>query len=86
MTDASKEKRGILRQDKLVAFEDKNIRRCFHKGEWYFSILDIVRVLTDTPNPRRYWPDLKKQLSENEGVCSVARKNRATEISKATYA
>lgn len=74
MTDASKEKQGILRQDKLVVFEDNNIRRTFHKGEWYFSILDIVRVLTDTPNPRRYWPDLKKQLSENEGFIQLLGK------------
>lgn len=74
MTDASKETQGILPQDKLVVFEDKNIRRSFHKGEWYFSILDIVRVLADTPNPRRYWPDLKKQLSENEGFIQVLGK------------
>jgi DNA-damage-inducible protein D len=74
MTDAAKEKQGILPQDKLVVFEDKNIRRSFHKGEWYFSILDIVRVLTDTPNPRRYWPDLKKQLSENEGFVQLLGK------------
>lgn len=74
MTDASKGKQGILPQDKLVVFEDKNIRRSFHKGEWYFSILDIVRVLADTPNPRRYWPDLKKQLAENEGFVQLLGK------------
>ena len=50
MTDAAKEKRGILPQDKLVVFEDKKIRRSFHKGEWYFSIIDIVDVLTGSPN------------------------------------
>ena len=59
---------------KIAVFEDKNIRRILHKGEWYFSILDIVRVLTDTPNPRRYWPDLKKQLSENEGFVQLLGK------------
>ena len=74
MTDASKRKQGVVPQDKLVVFEDKNIRRSFHKGEWYFSIIDIVRVLADTPNPRRYWPDLKKQLSENEGFVQLLGK------------
>jgi hypothetical protein len=54
-------------QDKLVVFEDKKIRRSFHKGEWYFSIIDIVEVLTESPNPRRYWSDLKMQLADNEG-------------------
>ena len=71
MTDASKEKQGILRQDKLVVFEDKKIRRIFHKGEWYFSIIDIVEVLTGSPNPRRYWSDLKIQLFEKEGFSQL---------------
>ena len=44
---------------KLVVFEDKKIRRAFHEGEWYFSIIDIVEVLTESPNPRRYWSNLK---------------------------
>jgi hypothetical protein len=62
MTDASGEKQGILRQDKLVVFEDKNIRRSFHKGEWYFSIIDIVRVLSVGSDPSRYWTELRTQL------------------------
>lgn len=74
MTDASKEKQGILRQDKLVIFEDKKIRRSFHKGEWYFSIIDIVDVLTGSPNPRRYWSNLKIQLSEKEGFIQLYSK------------
>jgi hypothetical protein len=71
MTDASKEKQGILSQDKLVVFEDKKIRRVFHKGEWYFSIIDVVEVLTGSPNPRRYWSNLKIQLSEKEGFVQL---------------
>jgi hypothetical protein len=70
MTDASKQKQEILPQDKLVIFEDKKIRRSFHKGEWYFSIIDIV-ALTGSPNPRRYWSNLKIQLSENEGFVQL---------------
>jgi prophage antirepressor-like protein len=34
--------------NKIAVFEDKKIRRIFHKGEWYFSIIDIIRVLTST--------------------------------------
>ena len=52
---------------KLVVFEDKQIRRVFHDGEWYFSIIDIVEVLTESRNPRRYWSDLKIQMTEKEG-------------------
>ena len=60
--------------DKLVVFEDKEIRRIFHNGEWYFSILDIIRILAGTSNPRRYWPELKKQLIDNEGFVQLLGK------------
>ena len=53
--------------NKLVVFEDKKIRRTFHEGEWYFSIIDIMEVLAESSNPRRYWSDLKTQLTDNEG-------------------
>lgn len=56
---------------KLVVFEDRKIRRVFHNGEWYFSIIDIVEVLTGSPNPRRYWSNLKIQLSDNEGFVEL---------------
>lgn len=57
--------------DRLVVFEDKKIRRILHKGEWYFSIIDIVEVLTESSNPRRYWSDLKSQLVDNEGFIQL---------------
>jgi hypothetical protein len=52
---------------KIAIFKGKQIRKAIHQGEWYFSIIDIVAVLTESPNPRRYWSNLKIQLSENEG-------------------
>ena len=60
--------------DKLVVFEDSQIRRIFHKGEWYFSVLDVIRILAGTSNPRRYWPELKKQLIDNEGFFQLLGK------------
>jgi hypothetical protein len=56
---------------KIAVFEDKKIRRIFHNGEWYFSIIDIVEVLTDSSNARRYWSDLKSQLTHNEGFVEL---------------
>jgi len=50
----------------LVVFQDKKIRRTWHNDEWYFSIIDIVAVLTESTVPRRYWSDLKLKL-EDEG-------------------
>jgi hypothetical protein len=56
---------------KIAVFEDKKIRRIFHNGEWYFSVIDIVEVLTRSANPRRYWSDLKIQLSDKEGFIQL---------------
>lgn len=56
---------------KIAVFEDKKIRRILHEGEWYFSVVDIVEVLTESSNPRRYWSDLKIQLSEREGFSQL---------------
>ena len=30
--------------------------------EWYFSVIDIVNILTDSATPKRYWSDLKRKL------------------------
>jgi prophage antirepressor-like protein len=60
--------------NKIAVFEDKKIRRIFHKGEWYFSVIDIVEVLTESPNPRRYWSNLKIQMSEPEGFIQLYSK------------
>jgi DNA-damage-inducible protein D len=71
MTNSFKEKQGAQSQNKFAVFEDNQIRRVLHNGEWYFSIIDIVEVLTGSPNPRRYWSNLKIQLSENEGFVQL---------------
>lgn len=52
---------------KIAIFKGKQIRKIIYQGEWYFSIIDVVAVLTESPNPRRYWSNLKIQLSESEG-------------------
>ncbi len=56
---------------KIAIFKGQQIRKAIHQGEWYFSIIDIVAVLTESPNPRRYWSDLKAQISENEGFSQL---------------
>ncbi len=45
-------------------FEDKKIRTLWDKEseEWYFSVVDVVAVLTESPNPRKYWSVLKTRL------------------------
>jgi len=46
-------------ENALVVFQDKKIRRTWHNNEWYFSIIDIVAALTDSPAPRQYWGKVK---------------------------
>ena len=43
----------------LVVFEGKNIRRIWHNEQWFFSVVDIIAVLTDSPTPRQYWGKVK---------------------------
>lgn len=64
----------MAQSDKIQLFEDKRIRTAWdeEKEEWYFSIADVVAVLTDSPNPQTYWRVLKKRLKDegNETVTS----------------
>lgn len=48
---------------RVAVFEGKHIRKIIHEGEWWFSVIDIVEVLTGSNIPKRYWSDLKKKLA-----------------------
>ncbi len=52
--------------DKIKLFEQKQVRTHWdaENEEWYFSVIDIVGVLTDSPNPRKYWSVLKTRLKK----------------------
>ena len=51
-------------ENKIKVFENKQVRTVWdaEAEEWYFSVVDVVAVLTDSENPRRYWSDLKRKL------------------------
>ena len=62
----------MAQNDKIQLFEDKRIRTAWdeEREEWYFSVVDVVAVLTDQPDARHastYWAVLKKRLN-NEGA------------------
>lgn len=42
-----------------IIFQQKEIRRIWNKKEWFFSILDIINALTDSPTPNTYWAKMK---------------------------
>lgn len=48
----------------LIQFKDKNIRRTWYNEEWYFSVVDIITVLTDSIDAGAYWRKLKQRLNE----------------------
>lgn len=52
------------RQNAIKIFESKQIRSLWNQDEekWYFSIIDVIEVLTETDRPRKYWSDLKAKL------------------------
>ncbi len=54
----------------IILFENKNIRRVWVEDEWFYSVIDVVSILTDSKDPKDYWYRLKKrdpQLSDNFG-------------------
>ncbi len=56
--------RSVFMDNKIKVFENKQVRTVWdaEKEDWYFSVVDIVAVLTDSPNPRKYWSVLKTRL------------------------
>jgi len=48
----------------LVVFKDTKIRRIWFNDEWWFSVIDIIGLLTQTDRARKYWSDLKSKLQE----------------------
>lgn len=55
-----------MSEKEMVLFENSKIRRQIHNGEWYYSIIDIIEILTESKNPRDYWYRLKERLDEEE--------------------
>ena len=81
----------MSQNDKIQLFEDKRIRTAWdeEREEWYFSIVDVVAVLTDSPNPQTYWRVLKKRLKDegNETVtsCNALKMTAADGKRRLTY-
>jgi DNA-damage-inducible protein D len=50
-------------------FESVQVRShwCASEEKWYFSVVDVVQVLTDSTIPKRYWSDLRRKLEKESG-------------------
>src|SRR3989344_1526890 len=57
---------NMKKTNSIVLFNQKQVRRFYDekKETWYFSIIDVIEILTDASIPRRYWSDLKSKLKK----------------------
>ena len=67
----------MTKKQAIKLFEEKKVRTVWddEKEQWYFSIIDVCAVLTDSPNPRNYWKVLKHRLLK-EGNETVTNCNQ----------
>ena len=57
----------------LMPFEGKEIRKTWHNDEWYFSIVDIIEILTESNKPKTYWSMLKKREPQVVTICELLK-------------
>lgn len=57
-----------MEENKLAIFQGKEVRRTIYNDEWWFSVVDVVKVLTDSSNPRDYWFRTKIRTRDDEGI------------------
>ena len=57
-----------MKENKITMFEGKKIRRIMDNGEWWFSVIDVIEVLTDSNQPRKYWTAMKARVNNDDGV------------------
>ena len=58
-----------MEEQNLIPFEGKEVRKIWHNEEWYFSIIDIIGVLTDSKNPRKYWTSMQNREKQLDTIC-----------------
>jgi len=59
--------------NQIAIFRGKQIRKIIYNNEWWFSIIDIIEILTGSDRSRKYWSDLKKKLIA-EGYIELSEK------------
>jgi len=63
-------------EDAMVVFQGKGIRRIWHEDEWFFSVIDVVGILSESKDPRNYWKVLKHRLNEEGADETVTNCNQ----------
>ena len=58
-----------MENSNIIPFGGKEIRKILHNEEWFFSVIDVIDILTDSPIPRNYWSDLKRREPQLHESC-----------------
>jgi DNA-damage-inducible protein D len=53
----------MKQEDAIVVFKEKTIRRSWYQNAWWFSVVDVCAVLTDSADANAYWRKLKQRLT-----------------------
>ena len=63
----------MTQKESIRLFEERKVRAIWddEQEEWYFSIVDVISILTDSPNPRKYWSVLKTRLKREGSVLTT---------------
>ena len=63
----------MTKKEAIKIFEEKKVRTAWddETEEWYFSVIDVIEILTDSSNPRRYWSDLKSSWQRKAVNCTL---------------
>ena len=66
--------KNMTKSSKIQLFNDRKVRTVWDSEaeEWYFSVVDVVGVPTDSDNPRRYLSDLKRKLKKGSKSTKIS--------------
>ena len=53
-----------MNNNQIAIFKGKKIRKTIHNNEWWFSVIDVIATLTDSPEPKTYWAKMKERDKE----------------------
>jgi DNA-damage-inducible protein D len=76
-----------MENTQIIPLEGKNIRKVWHDEQWFFSVVDVIAVLSDSPTPRVYWGVLKNREPQLFTICKQLKmkatdgRNRSTDAS-----
>lgn len=70
---------GLEALDELEEQASRQIRKGWHDGRWFLSVIDAVGLLTGAPKPRQYWFDMKRRIHD-EGFIEVSAKCRQLKL------